>query len=245
MDDPFSGIADSYDRMFPRDISEDNLMLRQLFKGHNISTVLDCACGTGPHLAMLARKGYKVTGSDSSEAMLAGARRRLDAAGIEAELVRSYWNQLPRVLDRKFDAVICIGNSLPLAGGDDQVAEAIHNMYEMVSDGGVLVIQNRNIDKMVLERPDAILNRADEPGAYTLFVFEYRDGMVIYKVFHIVTIGVGEVTGGEFPMNLLTRKKFEKMLRATGAVSWRVFGDSGLSAFSRNNSPRMIVAVDK
>lgn len=243
MDDMFAGVAADYDSMFPRDFTEDGRLLARLFKGHNVRTVLDCACGTGPHVAMLAREGYEVTGSDISGSMLELARRRQDEEGFDARFVQAAWEELPDAIDGRFDAVICIGNSLPLAGDDASVLAALEGMYEMVSDGGVLVVQNRNMDKMSVERPNAILNEADGDGAYTLFLFEYRDGMVIYKIFYLVTGSEHDATYGEFPMNLLTRAKLEDMLKQVGARSWKFYGDSFLASFSRTRSLRVVLAA--
>jgi glycine/sarcosine N-methyltransferase len=245
MEDLFGEVAGDYDRMFPRDFAEDKRVLSRAFKGHKVRTVLDCACGTGPHVALLAGQGYEVTGSDSSEPMLEEARARLAEQELTADLVHAQWQNLPGTLNKRFDAVICIGNSLPLAGTDSEVQAAVQGMFDVVSPGGVLVIQNRNMDKMKRERPEAILNEADQPGNYTLFIFEYQDPMVIYKIFYIVTGREHEVAYHEFPMNLLVRAKFDRMLQGVGASAWRHFGDSYFSPFSPAKSPRMITVVEK
>jgi SAM-dependent methyltransferase len=49
--------------------------------------VLELACGSGRLLAPLARAGFSVTGVDSSAAMLARARQRLGALGLQAQLI--------------------------------------------------------------------------------------------------------------------------------------------------------------
>jgi glycine/sarcosine N-methyltransferase len=245
LEDLFNEVAVDYDKMFPRDFAEDVRIIKGLFRGHSVKTVLDCACGTGPHVAMLAQDGCQITGSDLSAAMLDQARRRLEALEIDATLVESEWAELPSVIDRRFDAVICIGNSLPLAGSDEQVRAALAGMYKMVDDGGLLVLQNRNMDKMERERPEAVLNEGANKGTFTLFVFDYQDPIVVYKIFYIDTSGNEEVLYNQFPMNILTRHKLEKMLKRIGAVSWRFYGDSFFSNFSSSRSPRMIVRVEK
>ena len=50
---------------------------------------LEPACGTGRFLRILARRGYKTVGYDTSPAMLEYAAARLDACGRRAELVRA------------------------------------------------------------------------------------------------------------------------------------------------------------
>lgn len=244
MEDRFADIAADYDMMFPRDFDEDSRMLGRLFEGRGVKTVLDCACGTGPHVAMLARQGYQVTGSDSSESMLSLARARQASEGFEATFVRAAWEELPGAVGGAFDAVICIGNSLPLAGSDEDVEWSLAGMCGVVARGGLLVVQNRNMDLMRAERPGAVLTDAVEAGTYTLFVFEYSGDLVTYKTFYLVP-GAGQVAAyGEFPMNLLTRSKLEGMLRRTGAGSWRVYGDARLSRFSARRSSRLVLAVE-
>jgi SAM-dependent methyltransferase len=67
-----------------------------------VAGVLDVCCGTGLLAAELAARGYRVTGVDTSEAMLARARRRL---GPHATLIHATLPDLP--LDTTFDAATC------------------------------------------------------------------------------------------------------------------------------------------
>src|SRR5713101_1498452 len=64
-------------------------------------TLLDAACGTGNHLAVL-REWYEVAGIDLDARMLAIARRRCPG-------VRFYRSDMVAFhLRRRFDAVICL-----------------------------------------------------------------------------------------------------------------------------------------
>jgi SAM-dependent methyltransferase len=67
-----------------------------------IADVLDVCCGTGLLAAELAALGYRVTGVDASEAMLARARRLL---GPQATLIHATLPDLP--LETTFDAATC------------------------------------------------------------------------------------------------------------------------------------------
>ncbi|WTJ79325.1 class I SAM-dependent methyltransferase [Kitasatospora sp. NBC_01539] len=48
--------------------------------------VLDLGCGTGSLTALLARQGHRVTGIDLAPQMIARARTKLTAAGLDADL---------------------------------------------------------------------------------------------------------------------------------------------------------------
>jgi SAM-dependent methyltransferase len=51
--------------------------------------VLDVGCGTGRHAVELSKRGYRVTGVDISNGMLAEARKAAVGAGVTVEWVRS------------------------------------------------------------------------------------------------------------------------------------------------------------
>ncbi len=67
---------------------------------HGVTDVLDVCCGTGLLAAELAERGYRVTGLDASEAMLARARGLL---GPDVPLIRATLPDLP--IETTFDAV--------------------------------------------------------------------------------------------------------------------------------------------
>ena len=52
-----------------------------------VRTVLDIACGTGPHLIRLAERGYAMSGLDLSPQNIAFLRERAAAKGFEPRLL--------------------------------------------------------------------------------------------------------------------------------------------------------------
>lgn len=70
------------------------------------ASVVDVGCGTGRHAVSLAARGLRVTGVDLSPAMLARARDRAEAAGVEVELLEADARALPSI--GPFDAAICL-----------------------------------------------------------------------------------------------------------------------------------------
>ncbi len=120
---------------------------QRVFASARARRVLDCACATGHHARLFARWGLEVIGSDLSPAMVEQARR--DAAadpspqGSVDFLVADFTSLAPQ-FDRPFDAVICTGNSLPMAGSEKRFRRAVEGIFEVLAPGGVAVLHLLN-----------------------------------------------------------------------------------------------------
>ncbi|MEK6643518.1 MAG: class I SAM-dependent methyltransferase [Planctomycetota bacterium] len=141
----FDMLADRYDLLvdWPKRLVGDSCFLEKLFKQNNVQRVADVACGTGHHAAMFHGWGLDVEGSDISGAML-NQCRRLHGEGKRLRWVqRSYVE--PTASTATFDAVVCLGNSLLLAGSLAAAQVAISEMVHAVRMGGIGVIQVLNL----------------------------------------------------------------------------------------------------
>jgi SAM-dependent methyltransferase len=116
--------------------------------------VLDCAAGTGQLAVGLALRGFDVTASDASAAMVERTRALAAARGAVLDAVVRTWEGWGEVgVPEPFDAVFCVGNSLTHAGprGDRRVALAA--MAGLLRAGGVLVVTSRNWERLRAGRP--------------------------------------------------------------------------------------------
>jgi len=88
--------------------------------------ILDVACGHGRHALGLAKRGYRVTGVDSSEPSLDLARRLAEEAGVEVDYVHGDMRELP--WEAGFDGAINVFTAFgyfPEQAEDEQAAAAI------------------------------------------------------------------------------------------------------------------------
>jgi glycine/sarcosine N-methyltransferase len=245
MDDEFGQIAKDYDRMFVRDFDEDRALLLCLFEGRDVKTVLDCACGTGVHLELLAKEGFSVTGSDLSEAMLDVAHENLEREGLVADLHRSAWNELPEKVPGRYDAVLCLGNSLPLARTDAAVRDSLVGMYSMLNPGGLLIVAIRNFNQE-LEHEDRIVAVEPEPDHFLVSVFEGNVATVRHRFFFIsAATDKPTMAYYGFEMNNLTLRKLYKIAKKAGIKDASVYGDKDLSDFLEHESERIIFVAEK
>lgn len=121
-----------------------------VFATHGVKSVLDAACGSGRHAVELARKGFAVTACDMSAAMLKLAKRNASAAGVEVDFNRVCLSDIGKMAPaRSFDAVICLGNSLPHLLTQKELDKSIRSMRSKLAPGGVIIQQIRNYDKIL------------------------------------------------------------------------------------------------
>lgn len=245
MEEQFAEIARDYDRMFLRDIEADRNMLVTLFERYGTKTALDCACGTGVHTEIVAREGFCVVGSDASEHMLEVARSKLSAAGLAVDLYRSTWRDLPVVVPGRYDAVICMGNSLPLEPDGEAVVESLKGMYAMLNDGGVLLVSNTNADRQLAEMVGLEVVEP-EPECFLLLVRDYGDIKTTHRYFFIDTVS-GEPSMRHCRCELLnlTAEKMESLSRLAGIDKYTLYGEKDFTPYSRHESERLIFVAEK
>ncbi len=105
--------------------------------------VLDVPCGTGRHAYLLAKKGYKVTGVDISEACLKIANESWRHKNLSYQIgdmsnLKTYKNQ--------FDIVLNLFTSFGYFATDKQNEQVLKELYNSLKNDGTLVLNliNRN-----------------------------------------------------------------------------------------------------
>ncbi len=146
----YDSLAPDYDRFvnWESRLAHELPFLECLFREHGVRSVLDAACGTGGHAIALAQRGYQAIGADLSGAMVEQARQNALKQGAGVSFVVAGLGRLAS-LGQSFDAVLCLGNSLPHLLTVSAVAEALADFASMLRPGGLLVIQNRNFDSVL------------------------------------------------------------------------------------------------
>ena len=111
--------------------------MHTLIQAHKQTTgnaLLDVACGTGAYLLQM-RSHYAVEGLDLDPRMLAVARQKLpDVPFHQADLVDFE-------LDRRFDAVLCLGSSIGYVETADRLRRAVATLARHTLPGGVVIVE--------------------------------------------------------------------------------------------------------
>ena len=238
--DRYDGLADRYD-LFPQDPAEGEFF-RRLFARNQVTSVLDCACGTGRDLMLFHSLGCKVVGSDLSPSMLAMARKSLAAAGIDVPLHRIDYRDLPSHFEQPFDAVVCLSGSLLEVSDEAEMRRALRSMRSVLRQDGLLVLTQGMTDKLWRERPRFILE-IDTPELSRLFVIDYVDHGArfnILDIFHAPEEGGLKVWSIDHP-HILLGADYERLLCEAGFADVGLLGGYDFQGYDVATSARLIV----
>lgn len=122
-------------------------LLSSLFKayGDKIEKVLDLGCGTGTLTELLSEMGYKMTGADLSEDMLAVASEKAYESGNDILYINQDMRELS--LLEKQDAVICVCDSINYLLLDEDMVETFKHIKDSLRTGGILIFDFNTIYK--------------------------------------------------------------------------------------------------
>lgn len=144
-------------------VDEDIPRLELLFRKNHVSSILDLGCGTGRHSVYFARRQFKVSGFDWSEASVKRARGLLRAGKLSADL--KVWNmtQFPYPYeDSSFDAVV--STRVIHHAKLQTIKEIIGEIERITAKRGFLYIQVPTVEELVRYREEGRKFDDVEPG---------------------------------------------------------------------------------
>lgn len=254
MYDDFSA---DYDRFvdWPARLAVELPFLERELRAVGAHYVLDVACGTGMHTLALAQRGYAVVGTDVSDGMIERARINASVARLAVRFELAGFGELNRRVGADFDALLCLGNSLPHVLTPADLAAALADFAACLRPGGLVLIQNRNFDAVLAHRqrrPDSVEARWMEPQAHRegktewLFLRFYDfdpDGKL---TFNLVTLRreAGESWSQRIAATRLWPLQQEELTAALDVAGFDAiacWGDMQGTSFDSQTSPNLVV----
>jgi glycine/sarcosine N-methyltransferase len=155
--------------------------------------VLDAACGTGQHAIALAQRGFRAAGADLSAGMVERASANAASAGVSVPFVKAGFGEMAGVLKASqllpFDALLCLGNSLPHVLTPLELGTALADFAFCLRPGGRLILQSRNFDAVLAQRdrwmPPQSHREGDREWLFLRF-YDFEPGGLI--AFNILTL---------------------------------------------------------
>ncbi|HEY9593592.1 MAG TPA: class I SAM-dependent methyltransferase [Spirochaetia bacterium] len=234
--DFYDGLGPEYDRMVAWEgrLAREETFFRGLFADAGARSVLDAACGTGMHAISFARLGLRSAGADLSPVMIEKARQNAAVAGVSVGLHVAGFGGIAPIAPGPFDAVTCLGNSLPHLTTDAELAGCLEDFRRLLAPGGLLVVQNRNYDRLLRERQRFMPVAARGAGeGETLFlrITDYPppdarpDDAITFTLLTLTrTGGAWRQVTRSTPLRALRRATLEAALRAAGFAELAIFG---------------------
>jgi SAM-dependent methyltransferase len=225
--------------------------LEEQLAAADVRRVLDAACGTGMHAIALAGAGYQAVGTDFSPPMIERAKANAVVAGVEAAFHVAGFGEQHSTLGSGFDAVLCLGNSLPHVLTAGELDKTLRDFGDCLRPGGILVIQNRNFDAVLAEGSRWMEPQGHAEGDREWLFLRFYDfepnGLL---AFNVVTLT--REAGGGWQQQINTTRLWPQQesdliaaLDRAGFSGVRRWGDLQESAFDARTSPNLVLVARK
>ncbi len=214
--------------------------------------VLDAACGTGQHALALAGLGYPAAGADLSAGMIQRARENAQARDQNLPFAVAGFGALAAEFgEASFDALLCLGNSLPHVLDEAGLAAALGDFAQVLSPGGVLILQQRNFDAVLAQGakgrwmgPEA----AQDGDTEWLFVrfYDFRpDNLIDFNILRLKREGDGawQQVLTQTRLRPLVRDELDVALTVAGFERLKFYGGLDGSEFDPPASGNLVVVA--
>lgn len=248
----YDRLARAFDVMtdWPSRLDHEMPFLLRTLEAHKARDVLDAACGTGWHAITLAQKGYTAAGCDASPAMIERARANATQSGVEVRFEAVDFAHLD-IFREKFDAVLCLGNSLPHLASREELVDALRQMRARLNPGGFLILHNLNYDLRMKKKPRFF----SASGNADTVVWRFADYGPEFITFHTALFerGSKERTRGMGSWSVqvnstlqrpLLRRELDASLTLTGFGNIHHYGGLDGSAFDREGSGDLVIVAE-
>jgi SAM-dependent methyltransferase len=202
------------------------------------------------HAIALAQRGFAAAGADLSAGMIRRAGRNAAAAGRELPFAVAGFGELTAAFGKdSFDALLCLGNSLPHLLTPGELAAALADFAACLRPGGLLLVQNRNFDAVMARR-----SRWMEPQPYRegdkewLFLRFYDfdpDDLVTFNILTLQDDGSGAWAQSVSTTRLrpLLHDDMCQALAQAGFGTRAAYGDMGGSPFDPSSSGNLVIVA--
>jgi SAM-dependent methyltransferase len=126
-------------------------------------TVLDLGCGTGKHDLLLAQMGYKVTGVDLSDEMLAVANSQFASLNSQLSTLNFFQGDIRSVrIDKTFDVVISLFHVISYQTTNEDIAAAFATARAHLNPGGIFIFDCWYGPAVLTDRPVVRVKRLED-----------------------------------------------------------------------------------
>ena len=200
--------------------------------------VLDAACGFGRHSLVLARDGFRVTGVDRSDVLLAEARRRSNGAEwprwVHADL-----RELP-FPDASFDGALNLFSSVLGYYGEEDDVRFLSELRRVLRPDGRLVVETVHRDRVMARFAARDWQRVPEGVLVEERTFDYVAG--VNETLHELVPRAGDPVSLTYRVRIYTAGEVVRLLRRAGFATVDVHGDLAGAPLTRESRLVLVAA---
>lgn len=145
---------------------------------------LEAACGTGLYARVLAERGVDVVATDLSAAMLEQARSTPSPGPGRIEWVQATMQDAASRVAGPFDALLCMGNSLPHLLTEADLGQALSGFARLLSPAGLAVVQMLNYHR-VLARGERFVGASRQGGREYIRFYDFLGELVQFNILEL------------------------------------------------------------
>jgi SAM-dependent methyltransferase len=240
-------LADGYDAMTDfssRTIHAEHFVVRLRKVYPKVAgRVADVGTGSGAYALALARQGISSVGLDPSEQMVCNARAnalRMDVHN--AQFARMGMADLGLVSVPPFNAVLCMGNTVPHMLADEELDHGLAATRRSLSEGGILVLQLLNYERILAEQERIVSIDSDRNEGFVRFYDFLPDGMVRFNLLRFSS------EAGDHKLKSVLLRPYVKdelvgFLQRAGFTDIEAFGDLDLAPFDPAQSDTLLLVA--
>jgi glycine/sarcosine N-methyltransferase len=212
---------------------------------YKIKKALDAGCGTGFQSLLLTKLGVDVTAVDVSKEMLRILDDHAKHLRMNITTLRRSFLTVPKSFQGSFDAVFCLGNTLPHLLGRNELQKTFHNFVTILKNHGGLVIQILNYHRILAERKE--VQSMKQIGDITFVRSYHYDKDKIFFNIEKTEDRKGSVNRVIRTVELrpILMEEIKDVLLLEGFEEFKAYGSMKLESFNPDNSKDLVILARK
>ena len=127
----------------------------------------------------------RVVAADASAAMLQQAKGQTGGDGTPIEWLHSPMESISQMTAGPFDAIVCLGNSLPHLLTDAQLQETLRGFRSLLAPTGIVIVQMLNYERLI-DRGERIVGVTRRGSTEYVRFYDFLSETVRFNILELI-----------------------------------------------------------